>query len=218
MTHFFISFLSPDEEQPQSDNLSHIKEVFALDEDEFESAHDVLFRKYDLEKDYDARAKKYNCEKMPWKLKDIPSGLREGIAKSTFLRFPHSEYFKMRRYITLGNYFFATWNYQLGQYRVGAPGGYGYEQQTIDMKKRDLRKLIQRVVDAYNKTPEEDRYSNVKFEAVPTTKKWDPRNFLGMRVIGMVVSNTGPEMLVIESKEDVQVSDEYGGDPYGDPF
>ena len=138
--------------------------------------------------------------------------LMEGIVKNQFVKFPYSEYIRMRRYVTPGNYFFATWNYQLGKYRVGAQGGYGYEQHTLDIVSQDLRSLLEAVVDTYNKAatssttwdvmdPMPDK---ITFESVLTTKKWDKRNFLGMRVIGQVLSEMRPEMLIIESKEHVK--------------
>lgn len=186
-----------------------MKETLALDVDDFVSASDVLFRKYDFDKHYDKLAKTYDCEKkMPWKIEN----LTEAFATKQFVKFPHSEYIKMKRYVKPGNYFFATWNYQLGNYRVGAQGGYGYEQHTLDLVSQDLRKLVQSVVDTYNKAatsnvtwdvidPMPDK---ITFESVITTRKWEKRNFLGMRVIGQVLSEMGREMLIIESKEHVK--------------
>ena len=222
MTNFFQQFL-PEELEVDVQDFQLIKEAFALNVDEFISAHDVLFRKYDIDKRYDKTAKKYTCDKMPWKIKDL-EGLTEGLAQKKFIRFPHSTYMKMRRHVTPGNYFFATWNYQLGKHRVGAQGGYGYEQHTVDFVERDLRKLIQAVVDAYNKEPTEgsdwhDRPDVIKFEAVPVRKEWISGRFLGMRVIGSVVSEMGYEMLIIESTKPIKLERDLPDDVYyGDPF
>jgi len=208
MTNFFHQFLEPDHiDTKKETNLSLMKEVFALEVDDFVSAHDVLFRKYDFDKHYDKTAKKYSCDKMPWKINDVPEGLIEGIAKRG-VQFPHAVYMKMRRNIKHDTTFFASWNFQVGEYSVGTltiPGA-GYAVRTYDMVEKDLRKLIQRIVNSYNESSEVFTYMqglNIKFEAIP--KEDDFGNY--GRIIGLVLAqsqllktrNIQPEVMIVET-------------------
>ena len=208
MTQFFKQFLEPDPIEPEPEDFQLIKEAFALTVDDFVSAHDVLFRKYDFDT-HDETAKKYSCDKMPWKI------LTEGIAKRG-IQFPHAAYMKMRRNTKHDTTFFASWNYQIGDISVGTltvPGS-GYALRTYNIVEKDLRKLIQRVVDDYNKSLEGpigfmyNWNDKLKFEAVPK-EEFNP-HFHDERVIGIVVSLDdvdvrkigSPEVMIIETQND----------------
>jgi len=216
MTSFFHQFLEPDiEDLKEETGFSLMKEIFALELDEFESSSDVLFRKYDIDEHYDKIAKKFDCKKMPWRVSDLPKKLEEGIAKKKDrIRFPYSEYMKMRRNVVKpNNWFIATWNYRHGEYAVGAVGR-GYEGETFDIVERDLRKTIQRVVDAYNTEPDPEVHggwdadpigpNDLKFEALPQPKdfKW---GMSSSRLIGLVLTRGAerfePEVLIIETRD-----------------
>ncbi len=199
MTHFFKQFLEPELADNETESLELIKEVFGLKD--FKSSADILFRKYDFD-EHDT--KKYDCEKeMPWKIED----LTEGIARrSDDVRFPYSEYMKMRRIVMKpNNYFIATWNYKHGEFQVGAPDHY---QETFDMVEQDLRKLLKRVVDSYNRADEHDHDFGtppqpdvIYIEAIPQPKnfKW---GMASSRVIGVVIAtHSGPEALIIETRD-----------------
>jgi hypothetical protein len=213
MTQFFQQFLEPDIEEDikEETNLSLMKEVFALEVDDFVSAHDVLFRKYDFDKHYDKLAKTYDCEeKTPWKIE----ALTEGIAKKG-VQFPHAEYMKMRRNTKHGNTFFASWNFQIGEYSVGTltvPGS-GYALRTYNMVEKDLRKLIQRIVNSYNESSDVFTYMqgiNIKFEAIP--KEDDFGNY--GRTIGLAlvrgVSRLHPEVMIVETPHRVVEDKRHG--------
>ena len=206
MTQFFHQFLEPDIEEDikEETNLSLMKEVFALEVDDFVSAHDVLFRKYDFDKHYDKLAKTYDCEKKtPWKIE----ALTEGIAKKG-VQFPHAAYMKMRRGTKNNTTFFASWNFQVGDISVGTltvPGS-GYALRTYNMVEKDLRKLIQRVVNSYNESSDVFTYMQgltLKFEAIP--KEDDFGNY--GRTIGLVlvrgVSRLHPELMIVETPHPV---------------
>ncbi len=198
MTQFFKQFLEPDTIEPEPEDFQLIKEAFALTVDDFVSAHDVLFRKYDFDA-HDETAKKYSCDKMPWKIQ----ALTEGIAKRG-IQFPHAQYMKMRRGTKTTTTFFASWNFQVGDISVGTltvPGS-GYALRTYNMVEKDLRKLIQRVVNSYNESSEVFTHMqglDLKFEAIP--KEDDFGNY--GRTIGLVsvrgVQRFHPEVMIIET-------------------